>query len=102
MNLTREEYEERKALIGDLKSLAKSEKEQIFRILKNCGEDFSENSNGIFFDVVALKLDTFTKMTDFLKFCKAKVMEQDERVKEMNELRSDLHEDETSVESVVA
>ena len=55
MNLTREEYEERKTLIGDLKTLAKSEKEHVFRILKNCGEDFSENSNGIFFDVAALK-----------------------------------------------
>ena len=93
MNLTREEYEERKTRIGDLKTLAKSEKEHVFRILKNCGEDFSENSNGIFFDVAALKPGTLTKMSEFLKFCKAKAMEQDERVKEMNELRSDLHED---------
>ena len=68
-SLTNEEYEERKRFLEDLKRLVKEEQENIYRILKQCTEDFSENSNGIFFDVSKIKQDTFTKMKVYMEFC---------------------------------
>ena len=91
--LTKEEYENRKQFLGDLKRLVKAEKEQVFRILKESGAPYSENSNGIFFDVVALDTKTFKRMSDFLTFCKEKAKEQEERLQEMNTLRNDLSEE---------
>ena len=92
-SLTRDEYETRKQFLTDLKSLVKAEKEQIFRILKTSGAAYSENSNGVFFDVVGLDAQTFKRLSDFVAFCKVKVKEQEERVQEMNTLRNDLSED---------
>lgn len=89
-------YEERKALYNDLQTLVKAEKEHIFRILKTCGEDYSENSNGIFFNIMNLKQSTVIKMMDFIKLCREQMIEQNERVKEMEELRGDLREDATA------
>jgi hypothetical protein len=89
-NFTREEYDQRKKLIADLKTLAKSEKEQIFRILKTYECDFSENSNGIFFDVATLPANVLTKMLEFVQFCKTKQNEQDARIQEMEHLREEV------------
>ena len=44
-------YEKRKQLLEELKLLSKIEQEGIFRILKTTNSSFSENSNGIFFDI---------------------------------------------------
>ena len=88
--ITREEYEQRKKFIADLKTIAKSEKEQIFRILKTYNCDFSENSNGVFFDVVAIPSNVLSKMVEFLQFCKTKQNEQDVRIKEMETLREEV------------
>lgn len=92
-SLTKDEYENRKQFLSDLKTLVKSEKEQIFRIIKTAGAPYSENSNGIFFDVVALSPSTFKKLADFVTFCKEKAKEQEARVQEMNTLRHDLWDD---------
>jgi hypothetical protein len=51
-----QEYEERKLLLEELKRLVKSEQEAIFRLLKSEKAEYSENSNGIFFDVCKLHL----------------------------------------------
>ncbi len=67
--LTNEEYDERKRFLEDLKRLVKEEQENIYRILKQSGEDFSENSNGIFFDLTKVKMDTFQKMKAYMEFC---------------------------------
>ena len=88
--LTREDYDQRKKFSADLKTLAKSEKEQIFRILKTHGCDFSENSNGIFFDVAALPSATVEKMLEFVQFCQTKLMEQEARIQEMEHLREEV------------
>ena len=49
--LTNEEYEERKVFLEELKRLVISEQEEIFRILKRGACEYSENTNGVFFDV---------------------------------------------------
>jgi hypothetical protein len=65
-----EDYEIRKQFLDNLKILNKSEKEEIFRILTSTKSAYTENSNGIFFDVSKLSKETFNQMIQFLEFCK--------------------------------
>ena len=65
-----QEYEERKAFLEELKRLVKSEQEAIFRLLKSEKADYSENSNGIFFDVSKLSTPVFKKMKEYMEFCR--------------------------------
>ena len=62
-------YEQRKQFFENLKILTKSEYEEIFRILKRGREEYTENSNGIFFDVVAVSESTFEQFQEYMKFC---------------------------------
>jgi len=65
-----EDYEIRKQFLNNLKILNKSEKEEIFSILTSTKSGYTENSNGIFFDVSKLSKETFDQMVQFLEFCK--------------------------------
>jgi len=65
-----EDYETRKLFLENLKLLNKSEKEEIFRILTVTKSVYTENSNGIFFDISKLSQDAFEQMIQFLEFCK--------------------------------
>jgi len=67
--LNTEEYDERKQFLDDLRSLAKSELEELYRILKKSKAEFSENSNGVFFDLCKLPADVFDEMKKFMEFC---------------------------------
>ena len=49
--LSAEEYDKRKLFLEDLKTLSKEEHKELFRILKQAKTEYTENSNGIFFDV---------------------------------------------------
>ena len=84
MSLTADEYDERKSFLEDLKKLVKSEQESIFHILKADKSEYSENSNGIFFDISKLSAVTFLKMKEYMEFCKKNrdefnAREEDER-----------------------
>lgn len=65
-----EDYDLRKNFLESLKILNKSEKEELFRILTVTKSIYTENSNGIFFDVSKLSKDAFEQMIQFLEFCK--------------------------------
>ncbi len=56
------EYEDRKSFLERLPALVKDEFEEIFRIVKQSGIPWSENSNGIFFDVNALPTDVLKSL----------------------------------------
>jgi hypothetical protein len=62
-------YEQRKQFFENLKILVKSEYEEIFRILKKNNEEFTENSNGIFFDVNTVSETTFEQFQEYMNFC---------------------------------
>ena len=64
-----DDYEERKKLLEDLKRLVKSEQEDIFRILKETHSEYSENSNGVFFDVSKISRESFEKIKKYMEFC---------------------------------
>jgi hypothetical protein len=68
--LNAEEYEQRKLFSQEVKLLTKNEMEEIYRILKMQKAEFSENSNGIFFDVSKLPAELFKELQQFILFCK--------------------------------
>jgi hypothetical protein len=88
--LTNEEYEERKLFLDELKKLVIVEQEEIFRILKKNNCDFSENSNGIFFDLSKLSSGAFLQMKAFLSFCQANRKNFEVRDREMEDSRLNL------------
>jgi len=67
--LTNEEYEIRKKFLEDLKILSKTEHEHIFELLKTDTSDYSENSNGVFFDISKISKETFLKLHTYMNFC---------------------------------
>jgi hypothetical protein len=87
LSLNQHEYDERRFFLEQLDLLVKSEHEEIFRIIKKNEDNWSENSNGIIFDVGSLKKETFEKLKNFMEFCMKNRKDQEERQKEMESLR---------------
>jgi len=83
------EYDERKLFLDDLKLLNKDEYKEIFRILKRNNVEFSENSNGIFFDLVHISNPVFVEFLAFMKLCKEQRKSETERTAEMETLREE-------------
>ncbi len=69
-SLTPAEYEERKRFLEEIKLLTKNEQEEVYRILKASRSEYSENSNGVFFDACKLTPDVFEQLSKFLQFCR--------------------------------
>ena len=95
-----DDYDSRKQLLEDLKMLNKSEQEEIFRILKLNDGIYSENSNGIFFDVTKLNDSLFEKLLQFVEFCKNNRKEfenrEEEEKKAQDIINSSILEDTSS------
>ena len=85
-------YEERKDFYDQLRMLVRSEYEEIFRILKMSEESYSENSNGIFFDVMGISEDTFQKMKKYMDFCMNTRKSQTERIKQLETITHEVVE----------
>jgi hypothetical protein len=86
------DYEARKQFLEDLKFLSKEEYEELFRIIKRNNIDYSENSNGVFFDLTSISNDIFSKLVTFLDFCKVQKKSEEVRAQEMDTLRSETVE----------
>lgn len=84
--LTAEEYEQRKLFLDELKQLVRGEQEEIYRILAKHKAEFSENSNGVFFDICKLPADVFQEMQKFMEFCRKN--RQDFAMREEEERRA--------------
>ena len=84
-------YDERKQLHDNLKHLVKSEYEQIFRILKKHNQEYTENSNGIFFDINKLSDETFIEMQKFMEFCLETRRQEQNRISELAELSTEVN-----------
>jgi hypothetical protein len=66
--LTQDEYERRKQFLEGIRSLTKAEHIEIIRILKNHEAEYSENTNGVFFNVCTLEQPVFSALELFLSF----------------------------------
>lgn len=76
-------YEERKEFCKEIKTLSRPELEELYRILRREGGEYSENSNGIFFDVASLPAPVFDALWKFLEFCKSNAKDLEERNKQL-------------------
>ena len=85
------DYELRKKFLEDLKILNKLEQEELFRILKTTNSIYTENSNGIFFDVSKLSMDAFDKIVKFLEFCKKNRKDFENREEEEKRAQENLY-----------
>ena len=81
-----DDYDRRKEFCKDIESLSRSEIEELYRILRREGGEYSENSNGIFFDVATLPANVFEALWIFIQFCKTNAKTLEERSKLMGNL----------------
>lgn len=58
------EYDLKKKFLEDIKGLDKGIFEDMFRVIKANEIEYSENSNGIFFDLVPLEMSIFNQLQD--------------------------------------
>ncbi len=83
-------YEERREFHTNMSILVKSEYEELYRILKLSEESFSENSNGIFFDIMSLSDATFEKMNNYMNFCMETRKNQHERIEQLKNISNEV------------
>ena len=63
-----DEYDKRKKFLENLKSLTMSEYIEIARILQRHKFTYSENTNGIFFNVASLPQEVFDDLEKYMAF----------------------------------
>ncbi len=83
------ESEERRRFAENLLLLSKSEYEHMFRILKTEGAEFTENSNGIFFNIWDLSVDCFNKLNEYMRYCMLVRQEDETRAAEIESLKKE-------------
>lgn len=80
-------YEDRKKIFDHIKVLEKPEQEEIFRIIRKTKESYTENSNGIFFDLSVITEESFSQIKEYLNFCLKTRQEDAERLKDLETIR---------------
>lgn len=92
-------YEDRKVMFENIKILDKPEQEEIFRIIRKTKENYTENSNGIFFDLNSISDESFGLIKEYINFCLKTRQEHESRLKELETIRIQnenyVEEDET-------
>ena len=82
-----DDYDRRKEFCKDIGLLSRPELEELYRILRREGGEFSENSNGIFFDLSSLTDDAFQHIKEYIQFCLTTRNEHENRLKELETIR---------------
>ena len=82
-------YEKRRVLFENLKILVKSEYEEVYRILKRYNQNYTENSNGIFFDMMTISEEAFVDMEKFIDYCLQSRAADANRERELKELKAE-------------
>ena len=80
-------YKDHKEIFDNIKILVKPEQEEIFRIIRKMKENYTENSNGIFFDVSALSDSTLQQIKEYIDFCLKTRQEHETRLKDLETIR---------------
>jgi hypothetical protein len=84
--LSPEEYERRKAFLTELQGLSKTEYVEILRILKQHNTTFSENLNGVFFNLCSITPEAFDALQLFRRF----TLQNKEQLKDRERMMSSL------------
>ena len=86
-----EEYERRRLFLESLKILTKAEYVEIARILVKYKVAFSENSNGIFFNVGLLDQEVFDALIKFMEFTQFNRRDLAIREQMMSSLKTEMN-----------
>jgi hypothetical protein len=86
--LSAEEYERRKVFLTELKGLSKTEYVEILRILKQHNTPFSENLNGVFFNLCTISTEAFEALCHFRRF----MLQNKEQLKDRERVMQSLGE----------
>jgi hypothetical protein len=89
MNIDKD-FEERKKMLDEIKKFTRTEQESLYHILREQSEELSENKNGIFFDLLNLRVDTIQEIKKLIEFVTQNRMNFESREKEMNSLSAEL------------
>jgi hypothetical protein len=76
-------YDQRKKLAEELKVLSKDQYEEVYRIVKRAGAPYSENSNGIFFDLNVIADDIVLQLADFIHLVRLQEAEEKRRLEDL-------------------
>lgn len=87
------DFEMRKKMFEEIKKFDRPQQEELYRILKRNSEEMSENRNGIFFDLMALKPETVKDIASWLNFCTTRETYLTEIEKQMDNYRENLNTD---------
>jgi hypothetical protein len=87
--MTKSEYDSRKGCMDEIKALTTPEYHEIFRIIKKHGVSYSENSNGIHFDLIHISTETYEDIQKFLVLCRQQRLNEKKRSEEMELLRQE-------------
>lgn len=77
----------RNYIFDNIKSLVASEYEEVFRIIRKNKESYSENSNGVFFDLSSVGYNTLHKIKEYIDFCLKTRQEHEVRLKDLESIR---------------
>ena len=80
-------YDERKKVFESIKVLVKSEQEELFRIIRKTKVNYTENSNGIFFDLSTISNESFSLIKEYINFCLKTRQEHELRLKDLETIR---------------
>ena len=78
---------QKKELRDKINKLSHTEHEEIFKILKNKELDYTQNKNGVFFDVSLLTNEIAQEIDQFVVFCMANKKELDDYDNQINECK---------------
>lgn len=82
---------QRKVLYDKINTLSGTEHEEIFKIVKSHGISFSQNKNGIFFNLSVLTDEIVKEIENFVSYCMSNKQELDEYDKIINECKMSNH-----------
>lgn len=78
---------QRKALFDRINNLSSTEHEEILKIVKKSNVKYSQNKNGIFFNLSNLPDDSVKEIDDFVHYCMSNKKDLDEYDKIINECK---------------
>lgn len=78
---------ERKLLMEKISNLGCTEHQEIYKILHEGGINYSENNNGIFFNLTTVAAEVLDKIEAFVAYCYENKSELDEYDKKLNECK---------------
>jgi hypothetical protein len=77
----------KKALFEKISSLSSTEHEEILKIIKGKDINFSQNKNGVFFNLSVLEDDVIEYINNFVEFCLSNKKDLDEYDKKLNDCK---------------